>query len=82
MNDVVAIEVLDQLHHSIVQSDDDDLNLLACGDELNHLLQSSCAMGVQCNLNHLWSGVVDQDGTLLIIGKLEKLLAEIVAKCI
>lgn len=77
---MVAIQVLDELYHLTTESSDDGLDLFGRRDEFYHLLQSPRAVAVQSDLDHLWSGVVDQDCTLLIIRELEKFLAEIVAK--
>ena len=77
---MVAVQVLDELDHLTVESLDDGLDLLGRRDEFYHLLQSPGPVAVQSNVDHLWSGIVDQDRTLLIVGELEQLLAEIVAK--
>ncbi len=80
LDHMVAIKILDQLNNPIMQSDDDHMNLLASGDELNHLLQGTRAMLIESNLDHRGSGIVDQDCTLLVGGELEKLLAKIISK--
>lgn len=80
LDHMVAIEILDQLNNPIMQSDDDHMNLLASGDKLNHLLQGTRAMLIESNLDHRGSGIVDQDCTLLVGGKFEKLLAKIISK--
>ena len=67
LNDVVAVQVLDELDHLTVESVDDGLDLLGRRDELYHLLESPSTMAVQSDLDHLRSGVVDQDRTLLIV---------------
>ena len=77
---MVAVQVLDELYHLTIKSNDDGLDLLGRRDEFYHLLQGPGTMAVQSDLDHLWSGVVDQDCTLLIVGELKKFLAEIVAK--
>ena len=77
---MVAVQILDQLHHPVLQGVNDRVNLLTRSDELNHLLQSTRAMGVQRNLDHLWSGVVNQNRALLVGRVLEQFLAKIVAE--
>lgn len=67
LNDMIAIQVLDELYYLTIESIDDGLNLLGRRDEFYHLLQSARTMAVQSDLDHLRGGVVDQDCTLLII---------------
>jgi hypothetical protein len=80
LNDVIAVQVLDQLHNLALQSMDDGLDLLRGGDEFNHFLQGSGSMLVQRNLNQARCSRLDEHGTLLIVCELEKPLAEIIAK--
>ena len=49
LNNVVAIQVLDEFDNLVAESVDDDLNLLRSGDELDHLLQRSGSVLVQSN---------------------------------
>lgn len=77
---MIPIQVLDQFHHPIVQRVDDRLSLLGSRDEFNHLLQSTRAMAIERNLDHLRGRVLDQHGALLIIGELEELLAQVIAE--
>ena len=79
---MVAVQILDEVYHLPIESIDDSPNLLGRRDKFYHLLQSTRTMAVQSDLNHLRSGVVDQDRTLFIIREFEQLLAEIVAKWI
>ena len=80
LDDVVAVEVLDQLNNIIAHGVDDHLSLLRGGDELDHLLESAGTMLVQRDLNELGSRVVNEGGALLVVGVLEKLLAQVVAE--
>ena len=63
LNDVVAIEVLNQIHHLMI-------------------LESTCAMAVQCDLDHVGGCIMNQLGALIVVGELQQLLAKIVAKWI
>ena len=80
LNDMIAIEVLNQIHHLAIQGINDSANLFGCLDEVNHLLQSTCSMAVECNFDHIWSCIVNQLSALIIVGILQQLLAEVVAK--
>lgn len=78
LDDVVAVQVLDELHNSIAKSRDDSLNLTRCGDELNHLLKGAGSMLVKSNANEILGGIFDENSALFIVAELEELLAEIV----
>lgn len=80
LDNVVTIQILDQLHNLITQSLDNDLHLLWCRDELNHLLECASSVLVQGDADKVVGGVADQDGALLVVAELEKLLAEVVAE--
>lgn len=82
LDDVVAVQVLNQVNDLVLQGVDDDLNLVASRNVLDHLLQSASAVLVERDLNHLWSSVADKRGTLLVVGVLKQLLAEIIAEWI
>ena len=79
---MVAVEILDQLHHPVLQGIDDRLDLLAGGDKFNHLLQSPGTMGIKRNIDHFRSGTVDQHRALLVSGEFKQLLAKVVAEWI
>lgn len=51
LNNVVAIQILHQINHVILQRIDDCLGLLGGRDEFNHLLQCTSSMLVQGNLD-------------------------------
>lgn len=57
------------------QSTYDSGDLLGSADEFNHFLEGSCAVTVECNLDHLRGSVVNQDRTLFIVGEFQQLLA-------
>lgn len=80
LNDVVAVEVLNKLDNLVAQGIDDHLDLGGGGDEFNHLLQGASAVLVESNADHVGSGILDQDGALVVIAVLQELLAEVVAK--
>jgi len=80
LDDVVAVQILDELDNSVAKSIDDGLDLTRGGDELDHLLQSSGAVLVESDTDEIMRGVLDQDSTLLIIAILEQLLAEVVSE--
>lgn len=82
LDDMVAVQVLDQLNHLESESFSDDLDLLCRADVLNHFLESTSAMLVERDANHVPRGVLDQNGSLFIIAKLEELLAQIITKWI
>jgi hypothetical protein len=77
---MIAIEILDELHNFEAKSINDGLDLTCGGDELNHLLESSGPVLVQSDVDKTRSSILHQDCTLLIIAKLEKLLAEVIAE--
>lgn len=55
-------------------------DLLRSRDKLNHLLKSAGAVLVEGNLDQRRGRVTDESVTLLVVGILEKLLAEVVAE--
>ena len=79
---MIAVQVLNQLHHVVLESIYDRLNLLRGGQMLDHLLQGTSAVLVERNVDHLRCGAVDEDGALAVIAMLEELLAKVVAKWI
>lgn len=75
LNHMVSVQVLNQFHNLMGQSTYDSGDLLGSADEFDHLLERSGAVAVECNLDHLRRGVVDQDRTLFIIGEFQQFLA-------
>ena len=83
LDDVIAVEILNELYNAVLQSMNDSLGLFpvskgvgrhpaaaylfSCRDELDHLLQCPCTMLIQRNLYHLWRGIIDQNGALVVI---------------
>lgn len=80
LDDVVAVEVLDERNHFESQSLGDGHDLLLGRDKFDHLLESASAMLVEGNLDHRGRGCADENGALVVIGVLQKLLTEVVAK--
>lgn len=37
-------------------------------------------MLIESNLDHLWCGIVNQNGTLIVVGELEQFLTQVIAK--
>lgn len=82
LNDMVAIEVLNELDDLVLKSLGDKLDLVWTVDELDHLLQSTSAVLVEGNLDHVLGSCLDESGTLLIVGVLEQLLTQVIAEWI
>lgn len=80
LNDVIAIEILNKLDDTESKGLDDEMDLLWCIHKLNHLLQSSCAMLIQSNANHVVGCILDEDSPFVVIAELEELLAQIITK--
>ena len=80
LNDVVAVQVLDKGHNLVAKGVNDHVDLVASGDELNHLLEGTCAVLVQSDLDHVARSVEDQFSALIVGGELQKLLTKIVAE--
>lgn len=80
LNNMVAIQILHQGNHMVLEGVDDGLNLLSGGDALDHLLQRSGSVLVDGDILQSGGGIVDQDSSLLIVGKFEQLLAQVIAK--
>jgi hypothetical protein len=80
LDDMIAVQVLDELNDLEAQSIDNDLDLLGRSDELDHPLQSASAVLVQCNTNHILRSVLNENGALLLIAILQQLLAEVVTE--
>lgn len=82
LNNVVAIEVLNEDDDVVAECLHDELNLLWSGDILNHLLKCASAVLVESDLGHGWRCILNQDGALIVIGALKQLLAQVVAEWI
>lgn len=80
LDDMVAIEVLDQLHNAEAKGLNDDVDLLWQAHVLNHFLKGTGAVLVQGDADHVLGSVLNQDGSLVIVAKLEELLAQIITK--
>lgn len=80
LNDVIAIEVLDQLDDAEAKGFDNEMDLLRSANVFNHLLQRSCSMLIECNSHHVLGRVLDQNGAFIVIAELEELLAQIITK--
>jgi len=80
LDDVIAVEVLNEGDDLTIKSFGDHLNLLRGRDEFDHLLQGPSAMLIESNSDHLRRGAADELGALVIIGIFQKLLAEVVAE--
>lgn len=80
LNDVVSVEILDELDHAETEGFDDEMNLLRSIHKLNHLLQRPRAVLVEGDAYHVLRRVLDQDSSLVVIAKLEELLAQIITK--
>lgn len=82
LDNMVAIQILHQLNHMVLQGTDDSLNLLAGGNALDHLLQRAGSMLVDGNIPQARGSIVDQHGSLLIVRIFKQFLAQIIAKWI
>jgi hypothetical protein len=80
LDDMVAVQILDKLNNSVAKSIDNGLDLARGRDELDHLLQGSGSMLVECNTDKIMRGILNENGALLIIAVLQQLLAEVVAE--
>ena len=80
LDDVISVEVLNQFNHASAKSLGDEVDLLRSTDVLNHLLQGTGAVGVESNANHVLGRVLDENGPVVVIAKLQKLLAQIITK--
>lgn len=80
LDDVVAVEILDELNNSVAKGLDYEVNLLRRADLLNHLLEGSCAVLVKRDAHHVLRRVLDQDSSFVVIAELEELLAQIITK--
>jgi hypothetical protein len=80
LDDVVAVQVLDELDDPVAKGINDDADLGRRRDKLDHLLKGSSAMLVQGDTDHVLCSILDEDGTLLIVAVLKELLAEVVAE--
>jgi hypothetical protein len=70
LDDMVAVEVLDELDDSETQGLDYDVNLLRSAYILNHLLEGACTMLIERNADHILGSVLNQSGSLVIIAVL------------
>jgi hypothetical protein len=82
LNDMIAVEILDEVHDAEPKRLDDEMNLLGNADILNHLLESAGPVLVESNPNHVLRSVLYQNGSLVVVAELEELLAQIITKWI
>lgn len=80
LDDMVAVQVLNQFDDAVSKGSDDGLDLARGGDEFNHLLEGPSSVLVECNADELTGGILNENSALLIIAVLEELLAEVVSK--
>jgi hypothetical protein len=80
LDNMVTVEVLDEIDHTTTQGLSDEVDLLGSVDVFNHLLEGTGAMGVESDANHVLGRVLDENGPVVVIAELEKLLAQIIAK--
>lgn len=80
LNDMVAVEVLDQLDDLVPKGLNNQIDLNRRGHMLDHLLEGSSTMLVQCDSHHVRGRILDQDGALVVAAVLNQLLAEIVSE--
>lgn len=83
LDDMVAVQILDQADNVQTQSQDDRPDLFGpsrVGQEINHLLDGSCAVHVERDADEVVGDGFADDVSLLIGRVLEKLLAEVVAE--
>lgn len=59
LDDMVAVQILNELHDFVTESLDNEMDLLRSTDVLNHLLQGSRSVLVQGNVHHLPGCVLD-----------------------
>ena len=82
LNDVVAVQVLDENDDVQTERHDDRVDLAAGRQEINHLLHSTRAMHVQGDVHEILSNRLADKVPLFIRGVLQQLLTEVVAKWI
>ena len=80
LDDVIAVDVLDELDDIVAQSFDDQVSLLSGRQKLDHSLQSAGTMLVERDLRHVWHNFLNENGALLIVGMLKQALAKIIAE--
>ena len=80
LDDVIAVDVLDELDDIVAKSFDDQVGLLSSRQKLDHSLQSASAMLVERDLRHVWHNFLNENGALLIVGMLKQALAKIIAE--
>lgn len=80
LDDMVAVEVLDELNNTVAKGFDDEVHLLRSADLFNHLLKGSCSVLVESDAHHVLRRVLDQDSSFVVIAELEELLAQIITK--
>jgi len=80
LDDMVAIQVLDETYNILLESTHDGSDLSLSVNMLNHLLKCASSMLVDGNVGHMRSCVGDEGAALFRSALLKKLLAEIVAE--
>lgn len=80
LNDVVAVEVLDEYDDVQAERDDDGVDLPTRREEVDHLLHGTCAVHVEGDINQILGNGLADDVALLIGAELQKLLTQVVAE--
>ena len=80
LDDVVAVEVLDEFDDTRLERLDNELHLRRRREALNHLLHSAGAVHILGDRHEVGCHLLDNHQALLIVTVLEQLLAEVVAK--
>ena len=80
LNDMVAVEILDEHDDVQAESDNDRVNLSASGEEVDHLLHGTCAVHIEGDVDQVLSNRLADEVTLLIGAELEKLLTQVIAE--
>lgn len=70
LNDVIAVQVLDQVNDTMTKCVYDDIDLQGQSDEFNHLLQSASTVLVEGDANHVLRGVLNECGSIIITAEL------------
>lgn len=82
LDDMVAVQILNQVNDSAVESINDNADLLGSVNVLDHLLQRPSTVLVESNDRKLARSILNENCALILIAVLQQFLDEIISKWI
>jgi hypothetical protein len=80
LNHMVTVQVLNEDNHVKAESNDDRVDLTPSRKEVNHLLNRTCTMHIERDVDEVLGNRFADEIALFIRGELQQLLAEVVTE--